>query len=269
MDSPEVIIRPFALRSVRYRSRISTFRTIAFVTAGLGAAGGCSRKLSHGGSALDVLAYDMLKMDRGTGYYFTTLQAAHDPTNYSYRASDDSFVADKCVDAIQHLGDAKYDRLEGEVQVILLLSDVLLEDPIVLAKIQSAEALTKLAIALPIAPAVDRPERGDRYLAVLKELDGMHDAEGRRKIDTPATRQRVVQLFDEIGSYRFPKLLDTKNGLRFFPARRYVTVETDPALRDAIDRAMVRRARAVVIVSLTDAVQDSSSSVREAALLGL
>ena len=230
---------------------------------------GCSRKLSHGGGALDVLAYDMLKMDRGTGYYFSTLQNAHDRTNFSYRESDDPFVADKCVDAIRRLGDAKYDRLEGEVQVILLLSDVLLEDPIVLAKVQAADALTKLAVTLPIAPAPDRPERGDRYLAVLKELDAMHDADGRRKIDTPATRQRVIQLFDEIGSYRFPKLLDTKNGLRFFPARRYVTVETDPAIRDSIDRAMVRRARAVVLVSLTDAVQETSADVRIAALRGL
>lgn len=268
MDLPEAN-RLFGLRSVCRRGRLPSSWVFASALAILGVGGGCSRKLSGGGGALDVLAYDMLKMDRGTGYYFTTLQGAHDRTNFAYRASEDPFLADKCVDAIRHLGDAKYDRLEGEVQVILLLSDVLLEDPIVLAKIQSAEALTKLALELPVAPVPDRPERGDRYLAVLKELDGMHDDEGRRKVDTPATRQRVIQLFDEIGSYRFPKLLDTKNGLRFFPARRYVTAEVDPALREAIDRAMVRRSRAVVLVSLTDAVQESSSAVREAALRGL
>lgn len=232
-------------------------------------AGGCSRKLSSGGGPMDALAYDILKMDRGTGWYFETLRSAHDRTNFAYRSTDDPFLADKCVDAIRHLGDAKYDRLEGEVQVILLLSDVLLEDPIVLAKIQAAEALTKLAIGLPTAPAADRPERGDRYLALLKELDAMHDEEGRRRNDTPAARTRVIAIFDEIGSFRFPKLLDTKNGLRFFPARAYVTRETDPTVREAIDRAMVRRARAVIVVSLTDAVQESSSAVREAALRGL
>ena len=121
---------------------VRTAWAMAFAVVVLVGGAGCSKKLSAGGGAMDSFAYDVLKMDRGTGYYYQTLVAAHDPTNYAYRSTDDVYLADKCVDAIRHLGDARYDRLEGEAQVILLLSDVLLEDPIVLAKIQAAEALT-------------------------------------------------------------------------------------------------------------------------------
>ncbi|HVG95097.1 MAG TPA: HEAT repeat domain-containing protein, partial [Planctomycetota bacterium] len=232
--------------------------------------GGCpSRKLSSGGGAMDTLMYDVLGAERDTGYYYDVLLSAHDRSTFAYVQTEDPFIADKCVDAIVHLGRASYNRLEGEVQVILLLSDVVLEDWSSLAKASAAGALTALGTKLPTASGPEREENGLRYLDALKELDGMHDAQGRLRNDCPAQRQRAVQLVDEIGSYKFPNLQLTKDGLRFFPAKSWVTRATDPAMREALDRAMVRRSRAVILASLEGAVLDRNHNVRVDAVKGL
>jgi hypothetical protein len=228
-----------------------------------------SKKLTTGGSALDSLFYGVFGMDRDTTYYYNVVLHAHDPTSYCYLCTDDPFLADKCVDAIIHLGRAAYGRLEGEVQVILLLSDVLIEDPAALAKDRAAASLALLGSRLPTPAAVARPERGDRFLAQLKELDALHDAEGNRRCDSPATRRRVAQIVEEIGTYELPNLQLTKDALRWFPAARYVADETDPELRDVFDRAMVRRSRAVILASLESAVLDPIPAVRQSAVAGL
>src|ERR1700741_21926 len=82
---------------------------------------GCSKKLSSGGGAIDAVVYAFLGRDRGTAYYYDVVQGAHDRKTFCYRCTEAPYLADKCVDAIVHLGDAPYVRLEGEVQVILLL----------------------------------------------------------------------------------------------------------------------------------------------------
>ena len=229
----------------------------------------CSKKLTNNGSAMDVIAYDLLGMERSTAEYYQIVLDAHDHKTFCYRCTGDPYIADKSLDAIVHLGDATYSRLEGEVQVILLLSDVLVEDKIALARDTAAGSLTKLALKLPEAPGRTVPESGVRYLALLKELDAMHDESGRLRQETPANRQRVARIADEIGSFEFPSLLLAKDGLRFFPAPAYVTQATDPLLREAFDRAMVRRSRAAIFASLQGGIADPAPHVRSACLKGL
>jgi hypothetical protein len=234
-----------------------------------GASGGCSRKLSRGGNAMEVLAYDILQMDRGVGEYYQIVLDAHDRKTFCYRCTDDTYLADKSLDAIYRLGNAHYARLEGEAQVILLLSDVLIEDKIASARNMAAGSLTRLALRLPEVPGPSVPDRGDRFLGLVKQLDAMHDEQGRRRADTPETRRRVVAIVEEIGSLDFPRLQDTKNALKFFPGRAFVTQETDPVLREAFDRTMARRSRAVVTASLEGKIDDPVPHVRQAVVQGL
>lgn len=233
------------------------------------AAGGCSRKLSSGGGAMDTVFYDWLGMDRGTSYYYDVVANAHERKNFAYRNTSDPYLADKCVDAVRRLGTAEYARLEGQAQVILLLSDVLLEDPVSLAKDHAAGSLALLATRMPSPAYTPRPERGDRFLALLQELDRLHEPDGRRRSDTDATRRRVAAGVEEIGTYQFPSLQLTKDGLRWFPSRAWITQETDPELREVYDRAMVRRSRQVVVASLERGVSDPGPYVRRASVQGL
>ncbi len=230
---------------------------------------GCSSKLTTGGGAFEVLAYDLLGMDRGTTYYYETLRSAHERATFDYRATEDPFLADKCVDAILRLGEASYSRLEGQVQVIVLLAEVAVEDPISLAKIEAYEALAKMALRLPVVPAAPRPERGDQLLALLKELDGMHDEQGRRRSDTPAARQRVATIVEQIGAFDLPTYQLVKSGASWFPSRRYITQETAADLRDVFDRAMVRRSRALILSTLEGGILETQPFVRRSAVQGL
>jgi len=229
----------------------------------------CSSKLSTGGGAFEVLAYDLLGMDRGTTYYYETLRSAHERATFDYKATEDPFLADKCVNAILKLGEASYSRLEGQVQVIVLLAEVAVEDPISLAKIEAYEALAKMALRLPVVPAAPHPERGDQFLALLKELDGLHDEQGRRRSDTPATRQRVSFVVEQIGAFDLPTYQLVKSGASWFPSRKYITQETAPDLRDVFDRAMVRRSRALILSTLEGGILEAQPFVRRSAVQGL
>jgi hypothetical protein len=210
-------------------------------------------------------------MDRGTSYYFDTVRNAHDRQTFGYRYDEDTYLVDKCVDAIHRLGTAEYPRVEGQAQVVLLLSDVLVEDPSSLAKASAATSLTQLALRTPAEPGTPVPDRGDRVLAVMKELDGLHDEQGRRRDDSPATRARVTSLVDEMGrlEFRAGDVLTAKNALKFFPTRPFVVRETDPATRQVFDRAIVRRMQVVVRETLNRALFDPNHNVRADAVRGL
>ncbi len=244
-------------------------RWIACLAAAALLAAGCSKKLSSGGGALDALVYDLLGMDRGTAYYYDVVHNAHDKRTFAYKVTADPYLADKCVDAIVHLGSAHYTRLEGEVQVVVLLSDVLAEDPSALARNVAAGSLTRLALALSPAPAPAIPERGDRIKPLLQEVDGFHDESGRRRDASPATKARIVEIMDEFGRFELSDPILEKDSLRWFPTRAYVVNETDPDLREAYDQAMVRRSRALIASALEGAVLDPVAHVRQAAVQGL
>ena len=236
------------------------------------AGAGCSRKLSTGGSAMDVFFYDICGMDRGTSYYYETLRAAHDKQTFVYRYGDDTYLVDKCVDAITRLGMAPYSRLEGQAQVVLLLSDVAVEDPSSLARASAATSLTNLATRTPAPPGTPVQDRGDRLLAIMRELDSLHDKQtGARRNDCPAVRQRVIALVDELGrlEFRAGDVLTTKNALKYFPTSEFVVRDTDPAMRETFDRAMVRRMQSVIRETLNRAMLDPNHNVRADAVRGL
>jgi hypothetical protein len=220
---------------------------------------------------MDVIFYDICGMDRGTSYYFETLSKAHDKQTFGYRYGEDTYLVDKCVDAINRLGAAPYSRLEGQAQVVLLLSDVLVEDPSALAKAAAATSLTNLATRTPAPPTTPISDRGDRLYAIMKELDGLHDAQGVRRSDSPGTRQHVAALVEEMGrlEFRAGDVLTTKNALKFFPTRQFVVRETDPTLRETFDRAMVRRMQSVIRETLNRAMLDPNHNVRADAVRGL
>jgi hypothetical protein len=219
---------------------------------------------------MEVLTYDILGMERGTSEYYQIVLDAHDRKTFAYRCTDDQYLADKSLDAIYRLGNAHYQRIEGEAQVILLLSDVLIEDKIASARNMAAGSLTRLALRLPEMPGPSIPDRGDRFLGLVKELDGLYDEKtGRRIHDTDATRRRVKAIVEEIGSLDFARLQDTKNALKYFPSRGLVTQEVDPTLREALDRTMTRRSRAVVLASLQGKIDDPVPHVRQAVVQGL
>ena len=249
------------------RSIASVVVSIAICT---GICAGCSKKLTKSGSAMDAIAYDLLGMERSTAEYYEIVRSAHDSKTFNYERTGDPYIADKSLDAVIHLGDATYNRLEGEVQVILLLSDVLVEDRIALARDTAAGSLTRLALKLPDSPVTPIPDSGVRWLALTKgELDGMHDESGRLRQDTPGNRRRVVAIADELGALEFTRLVLDKDALRFFPQKAYVTLESDPTLRAAWDRAMVRRSRALIFASLEGGVFDPAPHVRSSCITSL
>lgn len=257
-------------RGDRFRfSLVAAGLLVGAVGLVVGFLGGCSKKLSKSGSPMDAIAYDLLGMTRSTQEYYEIVLSAHNTKTFCYECTGDPYIADKSLDAVIHLGDATYDRLEGEVQVILLLSDVLVEDPIALARDAAAGSLTRLALKLPDTPTTPIADNGLRWLALAKELDAMHDANGARRQDTPGNRQRVARIADEMAAFEFPRLLLDKDGLRFFPQKAYVTQETDPTLRAAWDRAMVRRSRALIFASLEGGVFDGAPHVRSSCIAGL
>lgn len=248
------------------RARVLAATLLLALAAAPGA--GCSKKLSSGGSALDVLVYDVLGFDRGTAYYFNVVQSAHD-ASFAYKDTADPYLADKCVDAIVRLGDAHYTRLEGEVQVIVLLSDVLVEDPSALARNVAAASLTRLALRLPEAPGAPIPERGDRIVPLWDEIDSYHDESGRRRDSNPAVTARIAQRMDEYGRFELADPVLEKKTVRWFATKPYIANETDPQLREAYDRAMVRRSRSLVASALEGSVLDPVAHVRQAGVQGL
>jgi hypothetical protein len=243
----------------------------------------CSRKLSRGGNALEVLCYDILKMERSPQEYYQTVRAAHEEKGFEYRCTDDVYLADKSVDGVYRLGNAQFDRLEGEVQVILQLSDIVSEARGALERTVAVGSLTRLALKMPAGAPPPGSSRLDEWFKLLYELDAMHDREWkggpyapvRRKTDLPwrpYTAQevpRVLSIVESLGTFRFSTPADDKRALRALVAAPYVVDETTPNIRDALDRTMVRRSRALIDSTLVGAVQDPSPHARQAAVEGL
>jgi hypothetical protein len=227
------------------------------------------KKLSAGGSMGDVLFYDILGQDRAASYYYDLVRNSHDKETFCYRCGDDPYLVDKNIDALQKLGDVDYTRIEGEAQVVELLTEVLLEDHSPLARAAAASSLARLAAKHPerVGPTV--PDRGDTFLAYAQELDRLHGADGRLVRDDAGTRARRDDLVRRLGDLRFPDLLTTKNAVRLFYDRRYLVDATEPSLRTAHEEALSHRLHALTRLALRAAVEDPSKEVRVDAVRGL
>ena len=70
----------------------------------------------------------------------------------------------------------------------------------------------------------------------------------------------MAMLVTRIGNLKFDQYLNTRNAIKPFYDRKYLVDESDPALRSAIDTALVKRMRALVHASLSSAVDDREAS---------
>lgn len=237
----------------------------------LAALSACSdyKKLSRGGSFSDVVMHDVLGQDRPPGDYYQFIRSSHRSGDFCYACGDDNFLVDKNIDAVQRLGNAQFGRLEGEAEVLELFTEVLLEDCSALARASAANSITKIGVKLPAYSYCPVPDDGSRLLAMMRELDRMHDQNGRLRVCGPGAAQRVESLVTQIGNLKFDQYLNTRNAIKLFYDRKYLVDATDPRLRSAIDTALVKRMRALVHAALSSAVDDGEASVRIEALKGL
>ena len=244
---------------------------VALLCAALVGLAGCAdyKKLSRGGSFSDIVMHDILGQDRAPSEYYEYIRASHRSGDFCYACGDDDFIVDKNIDAVQRLGDAQFGRLEGEAQVLELFTEVLLEDCSALARASAANSITKIAVKLPAYRYCPIPDDGSRLLSLMRELDGMHDANGRLRVCGPGSNQRIAQIITQIGNLKFDQYLNTRNAIKLFYDRKYLVDATDPMLRSAIDTALVKRMRALCEAALASAVDDREPSVRIEALKGL
>jgi hypothetical protein len=250
---------------------------------------GCSssKKLSNGG-AMDTIAYDWFDADRNPSYYYELVKDSHDRDSFAYRPSSDPFLVDKNVDAVQRLGKANFARLGGEAEVVALLTDVVLEDRAALAQANAANSLTRIGLKLPQYRSQGREERGDIFLALLKEMDAMNApaancavpaarqasgnraARGRPAVSRPyVNRERMIQILDAIGNMEMATLQLSKDSLKPFYTRDYLIDATDTGIREASDTALVKRMAEVIRLALRASVDADVPFVREEAIRGL
>ena len=239
-----------------------------------GTLAGCStrvRKLSNGNAA-DVLFHDILGQSRNPDYYYSLLRDSHDQQseNFEYRSAEDKFLVDKNVDAAEKLGSANFARLEGQAMTVVILSHMLLEDPAAMARTNAASSLTKIGLRLPRYPeqGLQMPvERGDQFLIALRELDGMHDEQGRLR--HPSHAQRRNQVLQTIGQYNILDMEIARDSLKPFFTRDYLIDATEPRTRALIDTALVRRMDRLIRLALRAGLEAPVHHTRRQAVIGL
>ena len=259
-------------RRAEYSEGAATLLALLALLGAAGLLGGCSssqKKLSSGGSATDFIVYDVLKKDRDPDYYYELVRDSHDKEKFCYRCSDDVFLVDKSVDAVQKLGGARVARLEGQAQVVALLTDVLLEDPSALAQANAANSMTRIGLKLPQYRSRGLEERGDYFLSLLKELDAMYAQGGLMCSNPAAGRARVIQILDTIGNFEMATLMLAKDTLKPFYTRDFLIDSKDAGIRQANDTALVKRMGEVIRMALRAAVDADMPYVREEAIRGL
>lgn len=239
------------------------------VLAGLAAAG-CSnkqKKLSTGGGLGDSLFYDVLGQKRDPSYYYALVRDSHDKESFCYRCGTDVYLVDKNVDAIQHLGDGPFARLEGQANTIVMLTEVAMEDPSTLARSAAAVSLTKIGLTLPRYAASGPEDDGSGLAAALGELTSIYGAGDRSR---PATlRDRTAQVVRQIGEARYRQGLYTKKALQFLGTHEGLVNEADPVVRGALDAALTKKSREAVVYALLAAVEGPADHVRADAIRGL
>lgn len=265
-------------RPLRAKRRRALPARAASVLMALAAACACActpgaRKVADTDSPADVFLHSVLGQDRSPQEYYRTVRDSHDQERFAYKPTPDPFIVDKSIHAVQRLGDADYGRLEGQAQAVDLLVAVLLEDPSPLAQAHAANSMTRMAVKLPAYRTPDDPagqyaERGDRFLAYLREMDGMFDAEYRR-IGGAQSIPRQRQLLQAIGDFQTTNLALAKQMLKPFYRRDYLIDESDPQVRSSIDTALVKRLRALILLALRAAVVSREAYVREEAVRGM
>ena len=235
----------------------------------LGLLTGCesSRKLSGGGPG-DYLLHDVLGQERPTQYYYGLLAGSRDEETSQYFITDDEYLVDKNVDAVTKLGSAAYPRLEGQAVVVGRLVDVLLDDPSSLAAANAAGSLGQLGAKLPDYPQRGPDDRGSVLVGTLQAMDALHTREGVRQGGAGAAT-RLASLVTQLGDLRITDTTTAQQALRPFHNRAYLIDETDPTLRRAIDTALTKRMRSLILVALQAGISSDSEWVRADAFRAL
>lgn len=92
--------------------------------------GACSnrqKKLSSGGGLGDSMG-ELFGSTKDPAYYYGLVRDSHECETFQYRCVKDPYLVDKNIDALQHLGDGPFARLEGQANTVTMLVEVLLED---------------------------------------------------------------------------------------------------------------------------------------------
>jgi HEAT repeat protein len=237
------------------------------VVALVGVLGGCSnkqKKLSSGDDMLGQLYYDVLGGERAPSYYFDILQNSHEAETFCYRCDDDPYLVDKNVDAITRLGGAPYGRLEGLANTIVLMVEVLLEDPSALARSQAAVSLTRIGAKLPRYATRGPVDDGSALAQAIAEIQGIYTSR-----QSAAYRDRLAQLLAQVGEASYDPGVYAKKALQLFGTTPGLVEERDPGVRVALETAIVKVARQAIVYGLTAAVEGPTDFVRADAVRGL
>ncbi len=257
------------MRSLRRGSFVGALALVALVATGALMACTRTKKLTSGDGVWDGFVHGVLNMDRDAAAYYAIVRESHDAKDFSYRVTQDEFVVDKVVDAVQRLGALEYERIEGEAQVFALLTDVLLDDRAALARAAAANSLTRLTLKLPPITGRLQPERGERFRALVREMDALYAGTGAGRTDGATTSRRTVRILSEIGHFALPDVRRARDALKPFYTRTYLVNAPTSAVRAAADAALVARMRDTARLALRSAVSDPVDYVREGGVRGL
>ncbi len=222
------------------------------------------KKLSEGGNLMSQLYYDVLGGQRDTSHYFSVVRDGHDAESFCYRCDEDPYLVDKNVEALTKLGGAPYGRLEGQANTIVLLLEVLLEDPAALARSQAAVSLTRLGALLPRYATRGPEDDGSRLAAGIAEIQGIYASPSSQSY-----RERLAQVLTALGEATYVPGVFAKKALQLFGTTPGLIDERDPAVRTALETAIVKTARQAIVYGLTAAVEGPTDFVRADALRGL
>jgi HEAT repeat protein len=243
----------------------------ALLAAVLLLVGACSnkqKKLSTGGGFADSLMHDVFGGTRDPAYYYGLVRDSHETESFRYRGGSDPYLVDKNIDALQHLGDGPFARLEGQANTVTMLVEVLLEDPSSLARSAAAVALTKIGARLPRYGSAGPLDDGSGLAAAMGELTRVYGGPSGRSRQ-PADRDYAAALVRQVGDARYAQGLYTKKALQFFGMHEGLISESDPVVRGAIDAALTKKTREAVVYALTAGVEGPADHVRADSIRGL
>jgi hypothetical protein len=231
-------------------------------------AGGCSnkaRKLNEGGDFMSQVYYGLLGGERDPSYYYSMVRDSHDAESFAYRPSEDPYLVDKNVDALVHLGDVPFARLEGLSNTVSMLVEVVLEDRSALARSAAAVSLTKIASRLPRYGRPGPTDDGSLLASAMAEIQGAYGT-GRL---AAGFETHVADRIRAIGEATYDPGVYAKKALQFFGTTPHLIDETQPRVREALDTAMTRTARQAAVYALTAAIEGPTDYVRADAVRGL
>lgn len=258
---------PGAAPARRAAAGLTALALVALAALPLGGCSNRQKKLSTGGGLGESMSELFGGGTKDPAYYYGLVRDSHDAESFQYRSVKDPYLVDKNIDALQHLGDGPFARLEGQANTVTMLVEVLLEDASSLARSAAAVSLTKIGARLPRYGTSGPVDDGSGLAAAMGELTRIYGSTGRRC--SPPDRQRAAALVRQIGDARYAQGLYTKKALQFLGTQEGLINETDPVVRPAIDAALTRKTREAVVYALTAGVEGPADHVRADSIRGL